>query len=398
MGRCWYQFVAIHKPQSLSSAQVVRDIQAAFTRSNLFASSLAIEKASRDRLSAFQKKRRKDKSLKVKVGHGGTLDPLATGVLIIGVGTGTKSLQRYLGCTKTYEVDLLFGAATDTYDILGKVLNKASYAHLTRDTIEKKLAHFRGNIMQRPPIYSALRVQGKHLYEYAREGKEVPIEIQERPVTVHTLEVTNWLEDHPYEWPKEEAVALEKGVGEQFLHLQKVLISEKADSSSETTEVDHILSAGLLKRKRSQDTLDGVVETDQPATHPPNKMIVDPPLRADKKHSAMVDDAGLGIKGNLPVLPTSTKSKPPVVTLRMTVSSGFYVRSLCHDLGLAAGSLGIMARLVRSRQGNFELDKNVLDYGKLGSGEDSWRPEVEDMLYEWSQTQRKAAGSEEIEQ
>ena len=372
----------------------MRDVQAAFTRSKLFASSLTAEKANRDRLSAFQKRRRKDKSLKVKVGHGGTLDPLATGVLIIGVGAGTKSLQRFLGCTKTYEVDLLFGAATDTYDILGKVLKKAPYAHITQDIVEKKLAQFKGGIMQQPPIYSALRVQGKHLYEYAREGKEVPIEVQHRPVTVHTLEVIKWLEDHRYEWPKEEADAVEKGIGEQILHLEKASASDEVASNSKATVVDHTLSSGLPKRKRSHDTLDGPVGSDQPSTHRSKKM-ANPLLPADAQDPALRDNASIGNRTTIASLSASADGKPPVVSLRMTVSSGFYVRSLCHDLGMAVGSLGIMARLVRTRQGDFELTKNVLDYGKLGLGEDFWRPEVDTMLFDWNQSQTTVAGLDE---
>ena len=105
---------------------------------------------------------------------------MATGVLIMGVGKGTKQLQGFLECTKSYEATILFGAATDTYDVLGKVLRRAEYKHVTKEGVEKALAGFRGNIMQRPPIYSALRMEGKRLYEYAREGKEIPREIEER--------------------------------------------------------------------------------------------------------------------------------------------------------------------------------------------------------------------------
>ena len=384
----------MHKPRSLSSAQVVRDVQAAFTRSKLFAASLAAEKTNRDRLSSSQKRRRKDKSLKVKVGHGGTLDPLATGVLIIGIGTGTKALQSFLGCTKTYEVDVLFGAATDTYDILGKVLKKAPYAHITRDFVEKKLAQFKGSIMQRPPVYSALRVQGKHLYEYAREGKEIPVEIQERPVTVHTLELTEWIEHHMYEWPKEGAGALEKGIGERVLQLEKASASTGAVLDSEVIESGHILSSGVSKRKRQYETSDVSANSDHSSEIHQPKKIAGSLLSASTKGPANIDITSLGAKEAL-TTPSSTDNKPPVVSLRMTVSSGFYVRSLCHDLGMAVGSLGIMARLVRTRQGNFELNRNVLDYGKLELGEEAWRPDIDAMLRAWDQGLKTVAGSDE---
>lgn len=142
---------AINKPKSLTSAQVVRDLQRFFTTSKLFAPLLSLERAKRDEENIFQRKRRKDKRLQVKIGHGGTLDPLATGVLIIGVGKGTKQLQRFLECTKSYEATLLLGAATDTYDVIGRVLSKAPYSHVTKEDVETALKGFRGNIMQKPP-------------------------------------------------------------------------------------------------------------------------------------------------------------------------------------------------------------------------------------------------------
>ena len=365
---------------------MVRDIQAAFTRSNLFSSSLAAEKADRARLSAFQKNRRKDKSVKVKVGHGGTLDPLATGVLIIGVGKGTKSLPKFLGCSKTYEVDLLFGAATDTYDILGRVLSKASYAHITRDRIEKELERFRGSIMQRPPIYSALRVQGKHLYEYAREGKEVPIEIQERPVTVHSLEVTNWLEDHDYEWPEDEADAGKKAIAERLLHFGETAICDEQVASDSTAQpIKGPPSIEVPKRKRSHGFLDEAIGIGQPPVRKAKRAVA--ALAAVNKGSSISTSAGYDNGANLPTSSPLPFDRPPVASIRMIVSSGFYVRSFCHDLGKAVGSLGIMARLVRITQGDFELGRNVLDYDKLNKGEEVWCPEVERMLRNWSQAE-----------
>ena len=84
-------------------------------------------------------KRRAIDNLKVKLGHGGTLDPLATGVLIVGAGRGTKCLSRFLECTKSYECVVLFGAATDSYDAVGKVVSRSEYAHVTRELVEENL-------------------------------------------------------------------------------------------------------------------------------------------------------------------------------------------------------------------------------------------------------------------
>ena len=109
-------------------------------------------------------------------------------------------------CTKSYETVVLFGAETDSYDSVGRVVGRKGYEHVTRGAVEEALGNFRGRIMQRPPVFSALRVRGKRLYEYAREGKEVPVEIQEREVEVEKVEVVEWMEGktHQYHWPTEE--------------------------------------------------------------------------------------------------------------------------------------------------------------------------------------------------
>ncbi|KNE68188.1 tRNA pseudouridine synthase B [Allomyces macrogynus ATCC 38327] len=130
----------------------------------------------------------------LKVGHGGTQDPLATGVLIIGVGHGTKALASYLDCTKTYTVTGQLGAETDTYDMEGQVTKTAPYDHITRDLIDQTLPRFRGDIMQVPPIFSAIKRDGMAMYDYARSGKPIP-ELEPRPVTISSLELMDWIPD-----------------------------------------------------------------------------------------------------------------------------------------------------------------------------------------------------------
>lgn len=144
-------------------------------------------------------RKRAIETLKVKLGHGGTLDPMATGVLIVGVGKGTKQLNKFLECTKTYECVVLFGAATDSYDAVGKVVGKRDYKHITKELVEKKLAQFRGKIQQKPSIFSALKVDGKAMYEYARAGGDIP-EVAARPVEVHEMELVEWLEPGTHEF------------------------------------------------------------------------------------------------------------------------------------------------------------------------------------------------------
>ena len=124
-----------------------------------------------------------------KVGHTGTLDPNATGVLPVLLGTATKA-QDIIPChDKKYRADFRFGIATDTLDIWGEVIEKKP-ANVTADEIEKALRCFRGEIEQLPPMYSAVSVGGKRLYQYAREGKEV--ERRPRRVNVYSLELLSF--------------------------------------------------------------------------------------------------------------------------------------------------------------------------------------------------------------
>ena len=121
-----------------------------------------------------------------RIGHGGTLDPMATGVLPVFVGRATRGVEFFEHAEKTYETLLLLGRTTDTQDVTGTVLVEKT-VRLSPADIEEVLPRFRGDILQVPPMYSALKVNGKKLYELARKGQEV--ERQPRPITV--FELTN---------------------------------------------------------------------------------------------------------------------------------------------------------------------------------------------------------------
>ena len=375
---------------------MLRKLQEHFNPSKLFAPLIAAEQSRRtaEAHNQRQKRRRHGREPpKVKLGHGGTLDPLATGVLTVGIGSGTKSLQRFLlDCTKEYECVVLFGAATDTFDRLGKVVGRAPYVHVTKKKVEEALNKFRGNIMQKPPIFSALKVEGKKMYEYAREGKELPIEIQERPVEVMELEMVEWMEGgaHSYELPEAEADSEEKLVASKLLN-----ISKGTDHFSEEKQ-DDIGEMGQSGTKRSHpDSVKDETEADTPSKRArlsqdsPMMSGALPPDESDQSHDSggLLEDKTKEQKSDpLSENPQNHRheseslSGPPAAMLRMTVTSGFYVRSLCHDLGAAVGSLGLMSELVRTRQGVFELGKNVLDYDVLEKGEEIWAPKVQDIL------------------
>ena len=119
-----------------------------------------------------------------RIGHGGTLDPMATGVLPVFVGRATRGVEFFEHAEKTYETVLRLGLTTDTEDITGTVLTEQD-AFVTGEMLEKVLEKFRGEIMQVPPMYSALKINGQKLVDLARKGKEV--ERKPRPITIHEL-------------------------------------------------------------------------------------------------------------------------------------------------------------------------------------------------------------------
>jgi tRNA pseudouridine55 synthase len=124
-----------------------------------------------------------------RVGHAGTLDPMATGVLLMGLGNGTRVLEYLQGLPKTYLAELRFGIATDTQDITGKVIRSdpSAACDLTAEGIRSALCQFTGEIRQIPPMFSAIKQGGKKLYELARKGESV--EREARPVTVYALDL-----------------------------------------------------------------------------------------------------------------------------------------------------------------------------------------------------------------
>lgn len=124
-----------------------------------------------------------------RIGHGGTLDPMATGVLPVFVGRATRAVEFFEHAEKTYEATLRLGMKTDTQDITGTVLEERPVT-VTEQDILNALPAFRGEILQIPPMYSALKVNGQKLYDLARKGKEV--ERQPRPITIHELELLHF--------------------------------------------------------------------------------------------------------------------------------------------------------------------------------------------------------------
>jgi len=139
---------------------------------------------------------KKHYGVKVKIGHAGTLDPLATGVLVLCVGKATKTIESWMGGEKGYKATIIFGATTPSYDAETDVQPTGKQVpDYTPELWASIVTAFTGNIQQVPPIFSAIRVEGKRAYAEARKGKE--LELPARPITIHSLEL---LERHENTW------------------------------------------------------------------------------------------------------------------------------------------------------------------------------------------------------
>lgn len=159
--------LAINKPQEWTSADLVAKI--------------------RGKLQYTIRKQLGIKKVKIKVGHGGTLDPMATGVMVLGIGHGTKLMADMLSGSKAYHAEARLGFETHTLDVWGNTTVTKDCSHITNQDLIDVLPQFTGDIMQIPPMVSALKKDGKRLYDLAREGIEV--EREARPTSVYKLEM-----------------------------------------------------------------------------------------------------------------------------------------------------------------------------------------------------------------
>ena len=134
--------------------------------------------------------RKKFNIKKLKVGHAGTLDPLATGLLVMCIGKYTKHLNSLQGQAKTYTGTIRLGATTPSYDLETEVDQTFPTDHITKSIVENATSYFTGDIQQYPPVFSAIKKDGKRLYEYARQGLEVSVE--PRQVHVDSFRIINF--------------------------------------------------------------------------------------------------------------------------------------------------------------------------------------------------------------
>lgn len=154
--------ILIDKPKGITSFDVIRELRKKF------------------------KEAHPDKKLP-KYGHAGTLDPLATGLMIVGVGGGTKKLQEYLKLPKKYRTEIILGIQTDTGDMEGKTINESEVPNIEKEVIGKVLKGLVGRIKLSVPAYSAIKRSGRPLYWYARRGEKIIPPVKEMEVKAITL-------------------------------------------------------------------------------------------------------------------------------------------------------------------------------------------------------------------
>ncbi|WP_339864609.1 tRNA pseudouridine(55) synthase TruB [uncultured Algoriphagus sp.] len=141
--------------------------------------------------TSFDVVRKVRNALKIKkVGHAGTLDPLATGLLIVCAGKMTKQIDSFMGQEKEYTGTFVIGATTDSFDLEQPIFPVADPGHITLENVKEAVAELTGDILQVPPMHSAIKVDGKRVYESARKGKVVKMD--PRPVTVSQFEITKF--------------------------------------------------------------------------------------------------------------------------------------------------------------------------------------------------------------
>lgn len=363
---------AIDKPSGRSSMSLLEDLKLLFAFSPLFRNpngSIPMGHGGK----AWQpkenwSKKYKKSSAPPKVGQGGTLDPLASGVLVIGIGNGTKQLQSYLDCAKTYNSVGLLGSSTTSYDNQDPIMTRTEHSHVTPELIKDMLPYFTGPLLQYPPLYSAVKMEGKKLLEYARNNIPLPRPIEAREIEVSKLELLDWFtpDQHQFKAPEtelpeeekkllgrvKEMVGQKEGQGDTIVHIDDKKVKEQTQQQqAEIVEVK-------VEQPQQQEEQSEVKEEQSEQTgEQADESKAQPEQTAEQSSST-----------------STTSTAPSAFRLGMTVSSGTYVRSIIHDVGLACSSSAHVVELRRTRQGEwFTHDEPPLEGEESGGNVLEWQ-------------------------
>ena len=336
---------AVHKPLTWTCNDVVSYIRNILTR---------------DALSRGVKKERKKRGKPMmKVGHGGTLDPLASGVLVVGIGKGTSKLQSYLEGDKQYTALVELGYETTTLDAEGEIIKTANWDHVSsiESIRETCIPKFTGQIQQVPPLYSAIRVDGKRLYEIARDNDAkddakaaaVDVEIPTRDVHVYSLEVESSVNES----------VLQSGVvdGRKYKEAVKQMEEAAVAAAAATTalEAERTANSSSPLEAETQESDDNEATSVGKGKNKKRKR--------DKKNKKKSEKKNLFDESTIPTIQraqddattTSTSFDLPLFTLNVSCGGGTYIRSLVRDIGYEMDTVATMTGLVRTKQGPFLL-------------------------------------------
>ena len=277
-----------------------------------------------------------------RVGHGGTLDPMATGVLPVFLGRATRAVPFFEHADKVYEAELRLGLVTDTQDVTGRTLEEHP-VDITQEQFEAALARFRGEIQQIPPMYSAIKVNGQKLYQLARKGKEV--EREARTVTIYELEAIGNRQQAIGDGGREAA-------GKAF-PLRAELPGGQRDFSASCRSCAP--GNGILNGGRCPSAHTGADEVVHDAAPSGDGGCGLP--RQCAHWLAMTESEAGSRPDTCPLSPVPCHLSPVTCHLKIHCSKGTYVRTLCHDIGAALGCGGCMAALRRTRAGRYGIEE-----------------------------------------
>ncbi len=365
---------AINKPIGISSAQFLNKLNSTLSNSPIFKKIIDENLKNAIKNSKYKKLKSRQRNLlsKLKMGHGGTLDPLASGILVIGIGNGTKKLENELKNTKKiYNSIALLGSSTTTYDSEGKLVLKSNTKHITKELILNIMKNYKGEIKQTPPLYSALKLNGRPLYDYARNGEKLPKEIEPRLINILNFELykKGFSFDHDFKHPIEKA-----------------------------TEKEIEIDSALSSLYHHDITIDSNVINDDTKK-----------LESDSENKRKAEDLeNNSKKQKLDILTTTTttttandnenKCNDPIIQFEVSVSSGTYIRSLIHDLGKDLKTSAHMVQLERSQQGPWKLGINVFELDDFKNDENIWFPVLEHVLKDGSKVDARKELKEKIDE
>lgn len=347
------------------------------------------------------------------MGHGGTLDPMATGVLVVGVGAGTRALARYTGGgRKTYECVVAFGVESESFDVTGRVRRVVGCEGVRREAVQAVLQGWREQrvLRQKPPAYSAKWVDGERAYDLMRRGVDVRALLDSVEVELEECEVVEWWDAGTHAWGMRIGQELDEEVKQRGKKRKRD--GKEKNKGGESEKARKLEKDGPAEKLESdgKEATPGL-KVEQELSEPLMSGAIPPPDSSprsdeepDEKPETTTTTTTATVDPEPVSVPVPDPLPGPAARLRLTVSSGFYVRSLCHDLGAALGSAGVMAELMRTRQAEFALDDgaqdagsgsgsaNVLEYADLERGEAVWGPKVRRMLEAWLEREGEGRG------